>query len=43
MAIAIMGGLLVATQLTRVFLLAEYVALFGNEKSVSPMVTAKPV
>ena len=35
MAFAIMGGLLVATALTLVFLPTVYVAVFGNEKVVA--------
>jgi multidrug efflux pump len=34
MAFAIMGGLLVATVLTLVFLPALYMAVLGNEKAV---------
>jgi multidrug efflux pump subunit AcrB len=33
MAFAIMGGLLVATLLTLVFLPTVYMAVFGNEKT----------
>ena len=40
MAFAIMGGLLVATLLTLVFLPTLYVTVFGNEKS-TPAVTAE--
>jgi multidrug efflux pump subunit AcrB len=36
MAFAIMGGLLVATALTLVFLPVVYVMVFGNEKATSP-------
>jgi len=36
MAFAIMGGLLVATLLTLVFLPTLYVAVFGNDKTVTP-------
>jgi len=36
MAFAIMGGLLVATLLTLVFLPTLYVAVFGNEKTTTP-------
>ena len=36
MAFAIMGGLLVATLLTLVFLPTLYVLVFGNEKTQSP-------
>ena len=36
MAIAIMGGLMVATLLTLVFLPVVYVAVFGNEKTAPP-------
>jgi len=36
MAFAIMGGLLVATLLTLVFLPTLYVAVFGNEKATTP-------
>jgi multidrug efflux pump subunit AcrB len=38
MAFAIMGGLLVATLLTLVFLPALYVTVFGNESPVPPEV-----
>ena len=41
MAFAIMGGLLVATLLTLVFLPTVYVAVFGHEKPPSPNLTAK--
>jgi multidrug efflux pump subunit AcrB len=41
MAIAIMGGLLVATLLTLVFLPTVYVAVFGNEKTPPPALTAE--
>jgi multidrug efflux pump subunit AcrB len=41
MAFAIMGGLLVATLLTLVFLPVVYVAVFGHEKSIPPA-TASP-
>jgi multidrug efflux pump subunit AcrB len=41
MAFAIMGGLLVATLLTLVFLPVVYVAVFGNEKA-TPAETAGP-
>jgi len=41
MAFAIMGGLLVATLLTLVFLPVVYVAVFGHEKS-TPVKTAGP-
>lgn len=40
MAFAIMGGLLVATLLTLVFLPTVYVAVFGHEKPPSPMLAA---
>jgi multidrug efflux pump subunit AcrB len=36
MAFAIMGGLMVATLLTLVFLPVVYVMVFGNEKAVPP-------
>jgi multidrug efflux pump subunit AcrB len=36
MAFAIMGGLLVATLLTLVFLPTLYVAVFGKEKATTP-------
>jgi multidrug efflux pump subunit AcrB len=36
MAFAIMGGLLVATLLTLVFLPTLYVTVFGNDKTVPP-------
>jgi multidrug efflux pump subunit AcrB len=36
MAFAIMGGLLVATALTLVFLPTLYVTVFGNEKTLPP-------
>jgi multidrug efflux pump subunit AcrB len=36
MAFAIMGGLLVATLLTLVFLPTLYVAVFGKEKAPTP-------
>jgi Cu/Ag efflux pump CusA len=36
MAFAIMGGLLVATLLTLIFLPALYMAVLGNEKPVQP-------
>jgi multidrug efflux pump subunit AcrB len=42
MVIAIIGGLLAQSVLTVVFPPAAYVAVFGNEKSVSPAVTARP-
>ena len=41
MAFAIMGGLLVATLLTLVFLPTLYVAVFGHEKLPSPDLTAQ--
>ena len=41
MAFAIMGGLLVATVLTLVFLPTLYVAVFGHEKLPSPNLTAQ--
>ena len=41
MAFAIMGGLLVATLLTLVFLPTVYVAVFGHEKPLAPDLTAK--
>ena len=41
MAFAIMGGLLVATLLTLVFLPTVYVAVFGHEKPPSPDLTAE--
>ncbi len=41
MAIAIMGGLLVATLLTLVFLPTVYMAVFGNEKAPPPALEAK--
>jgi multidrug efflux pump subunit AcrB len=36
MAFAIMGGLLVATLLTLIFLPTVYVTVFGNEKPAQP-------
>jgi Cu/Ag efflux pump CusA len=36
MAFAIMGGLLVATLLTLIFLPTLYMAVFGNEKALPP-------
>ena len=36
MAFAIMGGLLVATLLTLIFLPVVYIMVFGNEKSPPP-------
>jgi len=41
MAFAIMGGLMVATLLTLVFLPTVYMAVFGNEKSTAPVPAAK--
>ena len=41
MAFAIMGGLLVATLLTLVFLPTVYVAVFGNEKAPPPALEPK--
>ena len=40
MAFAIMGGLLVATLLTLVFLPTLYMTVFGNEKAVPPPANA---
>jgi Cu/Ag efflux pump CusA len=40
MAFAIMGGLLVATLLTLVFLPTLYMAVLGNEKTPSPAAPA---
>jgi hypothetical protein len=40
MAFAIMGGLLVATLLTLIFLPVLYIAVFGNDKAASPGVNA---
>ena len=42
MAFAIMGGLLVATLLTLVFLPTVYVAVFGKEDASGPRVAARP-
>jgi Cu/Ag efflux pump CusA len=36
-----MGGLMVATLLTLVFLPTVYMAVFGNEKSTAPVPAAK--
>ena len=41
MAFAIMGGLLVATALTLVFLPTLYIAVFGNEKPTTPELAAE--
>ena len=40
MAFAIMGGLMVATLLTLVFLPTVYMAVFGKEKALPPAATA---
>jgi multidrug efflux pump subunit AcrB len=40
MAFAIMGGLLVATLLTLIFLPVLYIAVFGNDKAAAPGVNA---
>ncbi len=42
MAFAIMGGLLVATLLTLVFLPTLYMAVFGNDKTPPTVATAEP-
>jgi Cu/Ag efflux pump CusA len=42
MAFAIMGGLLVATLLTLVFLPTLYVAVFGHEKTLPGAVVDEP-
>jgi multidrug efflux pump subunit AcrB len=42
MAFAIMGGLLVATLLTLVFLPTVYVLVFGKEKPQPPAAAAEP-
>jgi multidrug efflux pump subunit AcrB len=43
MAIAIMGGLLVATLLTLIFLPVVYVMVFGGSREVPPAVPEPPV
>ena len=43
MAFAIMGGLLVATLLTLVFLPTLYMAVFGNEKTPTAKLEPKAV
>jgi multidrug efflux pump subunit AcrB len=43
MAFAIMGGLLVATVLTLVFLPTVYMAVFGNDKAEAPAASGKAV
>ena len=40
MAFAIMGGLMVATLLTLIFLPTVYVAVFGNEQATAPVAAA---